>query len=53
MIYKKVTDTDFSSAEILEKIDSLRKLKLSTKDISSIIATLYGVNKNDVYKLTI
>lgn len=52
MVYRK-EDIEFSQSEILEKIESLKKLKYSTKDISTILATLYGVNKNDVYKLII
>lgn len=52
MVYKK-ENIEFSQSEIIEKIDSLKKLKYSTKDISTILATLYGLNKNDVYKLII
>lgn len=52
MVYKK-EDIEFSQSEILEKINSLKKLKFGTKDISTILATLYDLNKNDVYKLII
>lgn len=33
-----------------EKIKKLKKLNLKDKEISSILAALYDVNKNDVYK---
>lgn len=52
MVYKK-ENIEFSQSEIIEKINSLKKLKYSTKDISTILATLYGLNKNEVYKLII
>jgi len=52
MVYKQ-EDIEFSQTEMLEKINSLKKLKYSTKDISTILASLYDVNKNDVYKLLI
>lgn len=52
MVYKK-EGVEFSQSDLQEKINSLKKLKLSTKDISTILATLYGINKNDVYKLII
>lgn len=52
MVYKQ-EELEFSENEMLERINSLRKLKFSTKDISTILASLYGVNKNDVYKLLI
>lgn len=52
MVYKQ-DGVEFSQADLQEKINSLKKLKLSTKDISTILATLYDANKNDVYKLII
>lgn len=52
MVYKK-ENVEFSQSEILEKIESLKKQKFGTKDISTILATLYDLNKNDVYKLII
>lgn len=52
MVYKKES-IEFSQSEIIEKVNSLKKLKYSTKDISTILATLYGLNKNDIYKLLI
>ncbi len=52
MIYKK-DDTSFSQLELQEKINRLKQKKFSTKDISTILAELYNLNKNDVYKLII
>lgn len=52
MVYKR-ENIEFSQSEILEKIELLRKRKFSTKDISTILADLYGLNKNEIYKLTI
>lgn len=52
MVYKK-EDQDASQSEIIEKIKLLKQKQFSTKDISTILATLYGVNKNDVYKLLV
>lgn len=52
MVYKK-EDLEFSQSEILEKIELLKKRQFSTKDISTILADLYGLNKNDIYKLII
>ena len=52
MVYKQ-EDVKFSEIEILKKINQLRQKKFSTKEISTILATLYNVNKNDVYKLII
>lgn len=34
-----------------EKIQKLQKLNLKDKEISSIISSLYEINKNDVYKI--
>ena len=39
--------------EIEEKIQKLKKLNLKDKEISSILACLYDLNKNDIYKLCI
>lgn len=50
MVYKQ-EGTEIPQTEILEKIELLKKRKFSTKDISTILAELYGLNKNDVYKL--
>ncbi len=51
MIYSSLQeDTD---AEILEKINLLLNLNFSAKDISVILNSLYGYNKNKVYKLAI
>lgn len=52
MVYKR-ENVEFSQSEILEKIEALKKLKYSTKDISTILASLYDFNKNDIYKLLI
>lgn len=52
MVYKQ-ENVEYSEVEILEKINQLRQKKFSTKEISTILATLYNVNKNEIYKLTI
>lgn len=52
MVYNK-EGVEFSQNEIREKIKLLKKRQFSTKDISTILADLYDLNKNDVYKLTI
>lgn len=52
MVYKQ-ENTEFSETELLEKINLLKKKNFTTKDISTILAELYGLNKNDIYKLTI
>lgn len=52
MVYKK-EEVEFCQKEILEKIKNLKQKNFSNKDISTILATLYNMNKNDIYKLTI
>lgn len=52
MIYKK-EGVEFSQTELIEKINLLKQRKFSTKDISTILADLYGLNKNEIYKLII
>ena len=52
IIYKK-ENVEFSQTDLQEKINLLRQKKFGTKEISTILATLYKVNKNDVYKLII
>lgn len=52
MVYKK-EEIEFSQKEILEKIEILKKKQFGAKDISTILASLYNMNKNDVYKLII
>ena len=52
MVYRQ-EGAEFSQSELKEKIELLKKRKLSTKDISTILADLYGLNKNDVYKMII
>lgn len=51
MILKEETlDDETNSIEITEKIEKLKKLNLKDKEIAAIIATLFNVNKNAVYK---
>lgn len=52
MVYKK-ENAEFSQEQLIEKINLLKQKKFSTKEISTILATLYDINKNDVYKLII
>lgn len=52
MVYKK-EGVNVSQNEITEKIEKLKKQKFSTKDISTILASLYDMNKNEIYKLTL
>lgn len=52
MVYKQ-ENVEFSQAELRDKIELLKKRKFSTKDISTILADLYELNKNDIYKLII
>lgn len=52
MVYKQ-ENVEFSQTELLEKINLLKQKKFTTKDISTILAELYGLNKNDIYKLII
>lgn len=52
MIYKDES-IEISQQELEEKIKKLKQKNFSTKDISTILAELYGLNKNDIYKLTI
>jgi len=52
MVYKQES-AEFSQGELLEKINLLKQRKFGTKEISTILADLYGLNKNDVYKLII
>ena len=47
MIYKDQSQEDI---DLDEKIKKLKKLNLKDKEISSILATLYDVNKNQIYK---
>ncbi|MFA7658604.1 MAG: 16S rRNA (cytidine(1402)-2'-O)-methyltransferase [Candidatus Gastranaerophilaceae bacterium] len=52
MVYKQ-EDIETSQTEILDKINLLKQKNFGTKEISTILATLYNINKNDVYKLII
>ncbi len=47
------TDTQEDSSDIIEKIKKLKNQNYSDKDISVILSTLYGFNKNKVYKLSL
>lgn len=40
-------------AELKEKINKLKSLNFSDKDISQILSSLYGLNKNKIYKLAL
>lgn len=52
MVYKK-ENAEFSQTDLLEKINLLKQKKFGSKEISTILATLYDVNKNDIYKMII
>ena len=52
MVYKSVS-AEFSQIELEEKISKLKQKSFGAKEISTILATLYNVNKNDVYKMII
>lgn len=52
MVYKK-EDSDISNTTLLTEIDKLKKKNFSSKEISTILAELHGLNKNDIYKLTV
>lgn len=52
MLYAKPHE-DENEAEMLDKIKKLKALNLSDKDISSVLSTLYGYNKNKVYKISL
>jgi len=49
MVYKQVS-AEFSQSDLQEKIFKLKQKNFGAKDISTILAALYDVNKNDVYK---
>lgn len=51
MIYKSVREQN--EAEIKEKIDILKGKNFKSKEISTILSSLYGYSKNDLYKLII
>lgn len=52
MVYRQ-EDAEFSQTELNEKIQKLKQKKFGAKDISTILAELYGLNKNDIYKMII
>ena len=47
MVYKEENSSDF---ELEQKIKKLKAEGLKDKEISSVLSTLFGVNKNEVYK---
>lgn len=52
MLYKKETDkSNPIDEEIVNKIKTLIQKGFSTKDISVIFSTLYGLKKNDLYSI--
>ena len=52
MIYAE-DEEQTDESEILEKIKILQELNYSAKEISRILSSLYPVNKNTVYKLSL
>lgn len=44
---------DLSEAELVDKIKKLKTEKFSDKDISKILSSLLGENKNKIYKLSL
>lgn len=52
MVYR-CEDSEISQSDLQEKIQQLKQKKFGAKDISTILATLYDVNKNEVYKNSI
>ena len=50
MIYK---DTDADSSDMEFKIKDLKSKGFKDKEIASILSTLYGFNKNEIYKMAI
>lgn len=52
MVYKQESK-NFSQVELEEKINLLKQKHFSTKDISTILATIYDLNKNDIYKMLV
>lgn len=47
-----VYTSDDSNFDILSKIKSLKTKGFKSKEIATILSTLYDFNKNDIYKLT-
>lgn len=52
MVYKKES-VDFSQSDLSEKINLLKQKHFGAKEISTILATLYDLNKNEIYKMII
>ena len=50
IIYKNNDNNNFAlDLELLNKIEQLKNKGFSKKDIVTILVTLYGFNKNEVY----
>jgi len=49
MVYKSIS-AEFSQIELEDKILKLKQKNFGAKEISTILATLYEINKNEVYK---
>jgi 16S rRNA (cytidine1402-2'-O)-methyltransferase len=52
MVYKR-ENIEISQSDLQEKINLLKNRNFSTKNISTILADLYDLNKNDIYKMII
>ena len=52
MIYPEVAE-ESSDSELVEKIKLLKSEGFSDKDIAKIISTLFNVNKNRIYKISL
>lgn len=46
-------DNSIEDSLITEKIQKLKELNFSDKDISQILSTLYNINRNKIYKLAV
>ena len=52
MLYARENNNE-DDMEIVEKIKKLKAVNFSDKDIATVLCTLYGFNKNKVYKLAL
>lgn len=52
MLYAK-ENSDLEETAVKEKIKKLKTLRYSDKDIAQIISTLFDLNKNKIYKLSL
>ena len=52
MLYAK-SSVQADDTEFIQKIQKLKNQNYSDKDISQILSTLYGLNKNKIYKLAL